>query len=123
MVKNARAAATSPGAPCCPTTTPTTPALCGSPSSGTWSGQRGAKWINGHYGDTLYNHYDPPNAAAYDCDNTHHSHALTAARSLHEGGVHITLCDGSARFVNENVDLTLWRSLATRNGGETTPDY
>ena len=40
--------------------TATTPASCGSPAK--WSGQRSAKWINGHLADTLrtYTKYDGP---------------------------------------------------------------
>lgn len=100
--------------------TPTTPAAC---TSGTWSGQRGAKWINGHYGDSLYNHFYGPNSAESDCGNGYHSHALTAARSPHTGGVHLLLCDGSARFVGDSVDINLWRGLATRANGEILGEF
>jgi prepilin-type N-terminal cleavage/methylation domain-containing protein/prepilin-type processing-associated H-X9-DG protein len=101
----------------------TTPAACASGTSGVWSGQRGAKWINGHYGDTLYNHFHAPNAAAWDCGNGFHNKALTAARSQHEGGVNVLLCDGSVRFVSESVALDVWRAIATRNGGEVVGDF
>src|SRR5262249_1907824 len=37
-----------------------TPADCDG-MNGTWSGARGGQWINGHYGNTLYNHYYTPN--------------------------------------------------------------
>ena len=40
------------------------------------------------------------------------------ARSQHPGGVQVTMSDGSARFVSENVDLNTWRSAATASGGE-----
>ncbi|MGH7199730.1 MAG: DUF1559 domain-containing protein [Planctomycetaceae bacterium] len=103
--------------------TPTTPAACGASSSLNWSGQRGAKWINGHFADTLYNHFYPPNATQPDCNNEFHNHALTAARSHHAGGVHVGLCDGRVRFVGENVNLDLWRSLATRAGGEIVGEF
>src|SRR5262249_33659936 len=47
-----------------------TPAACASGGGGnTWSGQRSGKWINGHYGDALYNHYYLPNAQVWDCGN------------------------------------------------------
>jgi prepilin-type N-terminal cleavage/methylation domain-containing protein/prepilin-type processing-associated H-X9-DG protein len=47
-----------------------------------------------------------------------------AARSRHSGGVNVALCDGSVRFVSQNVDLlTVWRPLATIAGGETIPAY
>ncbi|MBP85385.1 MAG: prepilin-type cleavage/methylation domain-containing protein [Planctomycetaceae bacterium] len=104
-----------------PMGTPTTPAACA--ASTNWSGQRGAKWINGHYADTMYNHYFGPNSETPDCNNGFHNYALTAARSLHPGGVQLALCDGSVRFVSETVDLTLWRALGSRAGGEVIGEY
>jgi hypothetical protein len=41
-----------------------------------------------------------------------------AARSRHESGVHVALCDASVRFTSENVDLILWRALSTTEGSE-----
>lgn len=102
--------------------TVTTDAAC-SGSGGTWSGMRGAKWMNGHYGDTLYNHYFQPNSPRSDCGNGSHNYGLTAARSRHEGGVHVLLCDGSCRFVSENVYLGAWTGLSTRSGGEVLGEY
>ncbi len=44
--------------------------------------------------------------------------AAVTSRSYHTGGVNATNCDGSTRFINDNVSLEVWRALATRNGGE-----
>ena len=43
--------------------------------------------------------------------------------SYHIGGAQYTLCDGSVRFISENVDLNLYRSLGTRAGGEVVGEY
>ena len=102
--------------------TATTDAAC-VPGGGTWSGLRGAKWMNGHYGDTLYNHYYSPNSAQSDCGNASHNYGLTAARSRHEGGVHVLLADGSCRFVSENLNLGIWTGLATRAGSEVLSEF
>lgn len=102
--------------------TPTTDATCVS-GGGTWSGLRGAKWLNGHYGDTIYNHYYGPNSRQFDCGNRSHNYGLTAARSRHEGGVQSLLCDGSVRFTSENVDMIVWRALSTRAGGEVIGEF
>ncbi|MFO1023326.1 MAG: DUF1559 domain-containing protein [Planctomycetales bacterium] len=85
----------------------------------TWSGNRGAKWMNGHYGDTLYNHYYQPNSSQFDCGNGSHNYGLTAARSRHAGGVHVLFCDGSVHFATNSIDLNLWRGLSTKQGSET----
>jgi prepilin-type N-terminal cleavage/methylation domain-containing protein len=103
--------------------TATSDAACVAGGGGGWSGLRGAKWMNGHYGDTLYNHYYAPNSKQFDCGNTSHNSGLTAARSRHTGGVTTLVADGSVRFVGENVDLTIWRGGATRSGGEVLGDF
>jgi prepilin-type N-terminal cleavage/methylation domain-containing protein len=100
-----------------------TPADCDA-GNGTWSVRRGEQWINGHYGNTLYNHYYGPNRAdRWDCGNASHNKGLTAARSNHTGGVNLLLCDGGVRFVGNGVALPTWRSLATRAGGEVVGNY
>jgi prepilin-type N-terminal cleavage/methylation domain-containing protein len=96
----------------------TTPAACTS-GGGTWSGQRGAKWIDGHYGNALYNHFYPPNAREWDCGNGHHNKALSTARSFHPTGVLVLMGDGGVRFVPNSIALDVWRAISTRQGGET----
>jgi hypothetical protein len=71
----------------------------------------------------LYNHYYRPNDPTPDCNNGFHNFALTAARSRHHGGVHISLCDGSVRFIQETLELDVWRALATRDGKEPDNSY
>ncbi|MDA0253814.1 MAG: DUF1559 domain-containing protein [Planctomycetota bacterium] len=44
--------------------------------------------------------------------------AYAAARSRHRGGVTIALADGAVRFIGDQVDLSLWRGIATQAGGE-----
>jgi len=41
-----------------------------------------------------------------------------AARSRHMGGVQAANCDGSARFVSDNVAIDVWRAMSTSQGGE-----
>jgi hypothetical protein len=43
--------------------------------------------------------------------------------SAHSGGGHFSLSDGSARFISENIDVGLYRSLLTRAGGEVVGDF
>jgi prepilin-type processing-associated H-X9-DG protein len=44
--------------------------------------------------------------------------AHAAARSFHPGGVNAGLADGSVRFYPSTTDMSLWRALGTRTGGE-----
>jgi prepilin-type N-terminal cleavage/methylation domain-containing protein len=44
---------------------------------------------------------------------------MQLARSRHTNGVVAGLCDGSVRFISNNVDLATWRAAGTAQGGET----
>jgi prepilin-type N-terminal cleavage/methylation domain-containing protein/prepilin-type processing-associated H-X9-DG protein len=91
---------------------------CDGSSSGSWNHERGAKWIVGNYGNTLYNHSLLPNAPTWDCLNAAQQKAWTAARSNHAGGVNLLLCDGSVRFIRNSISLSVWQAYGTRMGGE-----
>jgi prepilin-type N-terminal cleavage/methylation domain-containing protein len=41
-----------------------------------------------------------------------------AARSLHPGGVNVSMCDVSVRFIKNSIDLKTWRALSSEAGGE-----
>jgi prepilin-type N-terminal cleavage/methylation domain-containing protein len=56
-------------------------------------------------------------------DAVYESRRITAMGSGHPGGCQIALADGSARFVSESIDQTLFRALSTRAGGETIGRY
>jgi prepilin-type processing-associated H-X9-DG protein len=43
--------------------------------------------------------------------------------SLHPGGAHFALCDGSARFLSENLDIATFRNLGTIAGGEVVGEF
>ncbi len=90
-----------------------------------WNGynRRGFMWASGEARCVSYNHYYTPNSKNYDCiandpSATYIAVGYRAARSRHSGGVNVCLADGSVRFVTNSVDLTTWRALSTRNGGE-----
>jgi prepilin-type N-terminal cleavage/methylation domain-containing protein len=102
------------------TTTPDA-ASCDASGGGTWNQERGAKWILGNYGNTLYNHALPPNADEYDCLNATQQKGRMAARSTHPGGVNLLLCDASVRFIADAVEPATWQALSTRAGGEIEP--
>jgi len=43
-----------------------------------------------------------------------------AARSLHPGGVNVTLGDASVRFITNFINIKTWQALGTRSYGENT---
>lgn len=56
-------------------------------------------------------------------DETNDGKGGAAMRSRHEGGAQVTLCDGSSRFISENIDRELYRALLTIKGGETIGEW
>lgn len=44
---------------------------------------------------------------------------VVTLRSRHPGGVNVALCDGSVRFVQQNIDLAVYRAASSAQGGES----
>jgi len=44
---------------------------------------------------------------------------VAAARSRHPGGVQVALCDGSGRFVSEDIGQNPWKAMGSISGEET----
>jgi prepilin-type N-terminal cleavage/methylation domain-containing protein/prepilin-type processing-associated H-X9-DG protein len=77
----------------------------------------GAPWMNGQH---TYLHVNVPNTRSCGFYPTK---ATMPPSSRHAGGVHTLLCDGSVRFVTENIDLLLWRGIGSRAGGEVLGEF
>lgn len=85
----------------------------------------GYTWLYGGWGQTWYNHILTPNSRIPDCSEAgidHGGNGLHTARSFHPGGVNVACADGSIRFVSDSIDLSVWRALSTRAGGESLGD-
>lgn len=85
----------------------------------------GGFWFFSYLETTFYNHANVPNSANFDCSSgtggssTMIGHpGIVTARSLHSGGVNCVYMDGHTAFIGNNIDLTVWRALSTRAGGE-----
>ena len=52
--------------------------------------------------------------------NTNATYAIITSRSYHPGSVQVAMMDGSGQTINDNIDMLVWRSMATRAGGEVT---
>ncbi len=84
-------------------------------------GDRASAWIAGRAHTTTFTTYLPPNASQPDIYSM--GIGYFGARSQHPGGVNVLLGDGSIRFVPEELDLMVWRALATRAGGEPVDGF
>ncbi|MHB0958325.1 MAG: DUF1559 family PulG-like putative transporter [Pirellulaceae bacterium] len=49
------------------------------------------------------------------------TYALVTSRNHHAGVVQVAFLDGSVQTVVDSVDLTAWRAMASRAGGEVLP--
>jgi prepilin-type N-terminal cleavage/methylation domain-containing protein len=80
-----------------------------------WRSDFGGYWLQGWH-MTLYTHTSPPNsrACAFPVNGTQ----TMPAKSGHPTGVDLLLCDASCRFIQNTVDINLWRALGTRAAGE-----
>lgn len=80
----------------------------------------GGPWLQQYHSTNQYAHVLPPNGRSCMFPP---GRIATTANSQHPGGVQITLCDGSVRFVATTVALPAWRAIGSRNGGEPSVDY
>jgi prepilin-type N-terminal cleavage/methylation domain-containing protein/prepilin-type processing-associated H-X9-DG protein len=46
------------------------------------------------------------------------TYSVVTSRSHHTGGVNANFADGSVRFIPQTIELSTWRSLGSRAGGE-----
>lgn len=95
-------------------------------------------WVSSQVDSTLMTAFWKPNRSKLPVDSTGLSERGLSSSSLHPGGVHVLMSDGSGRFIKESIDswtvnpLTddprnfengkippgVWQKLATRDGGE-----
>jgi prepilin-type N-terminal cleavage/methylation domain-containing protein/prepilin-type processing-associated H-X9-DG protein len=110
-------------------TAPLSAAICGAPRIWNSTDPRGFAWADGEFRCGLYNHLYPPNSLQQDCIGVTLSggpqfeytpYGWRAARSRHPGGVNLLLADGSARFVDDAVDLPVWQTSSMRSGKGTS---
>jgi len=94
------------------------------------------RYFNPAHGGVLFSTRIPPNTLVPDqfdwCSSQPVRRApciwtgvnmFLSARSYHTGGVNLGLADGSVRFINDSVDVTAYKALGSRNGGEVATIY
>jgi prepilin-type processing-associated H-X9-DG protein len=107
--------------------TPLTEESCRESAFWNYTDLRGFAWVNGEFRAALYNHHLGPNSREFDCVSARTTgppsviyapYGWRAARSLHPGGVNVAMLDGAIRFVDDEIDLSIWRAMATRAGND-----
>lgn len=77
---------------------------------------RGASWAFTGAINSMTNGHHSPNHRIPDLVT--HMTGYFAPRSYHTGGAHLVMGDGAVKFLTDSTDLTLHRSLHSRNGKE-----
>jgi prepilin-type N-terminal cleavage/methylation domain-containing protein/prepilin-type processing-associated H-X9-DG protein len=77
---------------------------------GTWAG-----YNQGDVTPTTYDGYTYPGPCVVNCTNTQW---VGNIYSFHPGGANVSLCDGSVRFVSQNLTPTTAKAIVTPDGGE-----
>jgi prepilin-type N-terminal cleavage/methylation domain-containing protein/prepilin-type processing-associated H-X9-DG protein len=92
------------------------------PGSPPLTSVQGMSWVMGEMCCTNYNHVSPPNTNTCAAPGFTGSMANMAMQvpptSNHSGGVNVLFGDGTVHFVKGSMDLSTWRAVGTRNGGE-----
>jgi prepilin-type N-terminal cleavage/methylation domain-containing protein len=73
------------------------------------NGNKGQMWVDEHPANTCFFTVQPPNtvsctASVGTASLTNNTNGCVSASSFHESGVTIAMCDGSVRFINNNID-------------------
>lgn len=61
---------------------------------------------------------DGPAFNQFDCGGPDFLTAHKATRSYHLGGCNVAFCDGSVRFVSNDIATKTWRAMGTRSAGD-----
>jgi prepilin-type N-terminal cleavage/methylation domain-containing protein/prepilin-type processing-associated H-X9-DG protein len=88
----------------------------------TFSVTLGRSWISGwsFLGNT-YMHVMPINKRhCHIYGGEHNGNNMVTPGSRHPGGVNVTMADGSVTFMIDTIDMRIWWSLGSRNGGEVS---
>ncbi|APZ94389.1 hypothetical protein Fuma_04021 [Fuerstiella marisgermanici] len=84
----------------------------------------GNSWFYAYFPQSaFFNTYvGPNNKVSVDC-GVNSDRVNAAARSMHVGGVQVLMCDGSVRFVSENIDLGTWSFLGDMADGNVVGEF
>jgi hypothetical protein len=91
--------------------------LTATPLTSKW----GFSWVMGENCCTLYNHVATPNKTTcagipFPNNNMTNMAMQVPPSSRHTGGVFVPMGDGAVHFINDSLDLRVWRAMGTRFG-------
>ena len=66
---------------------------------------------------------DPASAGVTACNHWQNWQTSQGFKSKHTGGAQFVLCDGSARFISENIDYATYQRLGDRRDGEVVGEF
>jgi prepilin-type N-terminal cleavage/methylation domain-containing protein len=81
---------------------------------------------NSNLPDRIYTSFycrNEPNLGLPCARSTGSNPTMFGARSHHHGGVHVALCDGSTKYISDDIDQRTWRALSSARGGETIGEF
>jgi prepilin-type processing-associated H-X9-DG protein len=87
----------------------------------TWYGNRCRQWIVGKTATSTFCAYHKPNDSVPDLNSM--GVGFYAARSMHPQGVNVAYADGSVHFILNDINVNVWRGLATRAGNECEQNF
>ena len=85
--------------------------------------------LPGDFSNLGYHHLMPPNGntcfwgVIAGGNSEPFSKGPQTATSLHPGGIHVALADGSVRFIPDNIHLAIWRAMGTRAAEDIIGDF
>ena len=79
--------------------------------------------INYRTCDSAHGYIQPPPALRPACNMANSWPTARGFKSDHTGGAQFVLCDGSVRFISENIDYGTYQALGSRRDGRVIGDY
>ncbi|MDO5555074.1 MAG: DUF1559 domain-containing protein [Planctomycetia bacterium] len=92
--------------------------IIGSPQADSFNGNSNKIATSGSdFAEAVGSAYSPLNTF-FHSESVHGTLIPLAFGSYHKGGAHFLLGDGSARFLSDQIESSLYKKIFTRNGGE-----